>query len=176
VNQPGIFTKIHWSKDGRQLYFAGTLRGGRRAWFRRDMQTRKVTELLKPPSSFSTWKISPNGKQIAYYDYETKEIKVIPVTGGEPRAVVKMKDGEKGGANFWTPDGRYLVYKIGERLWRVAVDGGEPEAVSPKMAPGIWNLRIHPDGRRILFSGQLHPDNNELWALENFLPESTAGD
>jgi len=173
VKQAGNFMNIHWSKDGRQLYFSGPLpqEGGRRAWFRRDMQTGEVTELFKPPSNFSKWKMSPNGKQIAYHDWKTNEIKVIPVTGGEPRVVVKMKDMENNwGAKFWTPDGRYLVYADRERLWRVAVDGGEPEAVSPKMPLGINHLRIHPDGQRILFSGQLHPDNPELWSLENFLP------
>ncbi len=174
----GNFVNVRWSKDGRWLYFGGLLPDeNRSALFRRDMQTGKVTELFEPPSSFNSWKISPDGKQIAYSDWGTDEIKVIPVTGGEPRVVAKVKDVKNKGSKFWTPDGRYLVYVQGGQLWRVAVEGGEPEAItiSPRIRMrGIGHLQIHPDGQRVLFSGQRHPSKYELWALENFLPESTA--
>ncbi|MGD8499867.1 MAG: tetratricopeptide repeat protein, partial [Phycisphaerales bacterium] len=171
----GNFVNIRWSKDGRWLYFGGFLPDeNRNALFRRDMQTGKVTELFEPPSSFYSWKISPDEKQIAYSDWETDEIKVIPVTGGEPRVVAKVKDAKNGGSKFWTPDGRYLVYIDRGQLWRVAVEGGEPEAItiSPRIRMSrIGHLQIHPGGQRILFSGQRHPSKYELWTLENFLPE-----
>ncbi len=176
----GNFVNVRWSKDGRWLYFGGLLPDeNRSALFRRDMQTGKVTELFEPPSSFNSWKISPDGKQIAYSDWGTDEIKVIPVTGGEPRVVAKVKDVKNKGSKFWTPDGRYLVYFQRGKLWRVDVEGGEPEAItiSPRIRMrGIGHLRIHPDGQRVLFSGHRHPSKYELWALENFLPESTAGE
>ncbi len=170
----GNFVNVRWSNDGRWLYFSGFLPDeNRSALFRRDMQTGEVTELFEPPSGFFSWTISPDGKQIAYSDSQTGEIKVIPVTGGEPRVVAKVQNMTKvqrAGSTVWTPDGRYLVYIHRERLWRVALEGGEPEAISPGM-PGIRHLQIHPDGQRILFSGQRHPSKYELWALENFLPK-----
>jgi Tol biopolymer transport system component len=93
VKQPGNFVNVRWSKDGRWLYFGGFLPDeNRSALFRRDMQTGEVTELFEPPSSFFSWTISPDGKQIAYSDSQTGEIKVIPVTGGEPRVVAKVQN------------------------------------------------------------------------------------
>jgi beta-lactamase regulating signal transducer with metallopeptidase domain/WD40 repeat protein len=171
VKQPGNFVNVHWSKDGRWLYFGGFLPGeSRDALFRRDMQTGKVTELFDPPSKFGSWTISPDGQQIAYSGSKPGAIKVIPVTGGEPRVVAKVKNAS---SMFWTPDGRYLVYAQGDQLWRVAAEGGEPEAISPRMRI-YGHLQIHPDGQRILFSGKRHPSKYELWALENFLPTEWA--
>jgi hypothetical protein len=40
----------------------------------------------------------------------------------------------------------------------------------------MTHLRVHPDGRQIVFTGQIHPGKSEVWVMENFLPESTAGE
>ena len=53
-------------------------------------------------------------------------------------------------------------------LWRVAVDSGEEQDLGLSLK-GIWDLAVHPDGRRIAFT---HLQNvTEIWAMENLLPE-----
>ena len=34
---------------------------------------------------------------------------------------------------------------------------------------------VHPDGQRIMFEGRGSGNEAEVWVLENFLPEATAG-
>ena len=73
------------------------------------------------------------------------------------------------------PDGRHLLFSKGPlgnmELWRIPVDGGEPEKLGLAMGGlGLTGLRVHPDGQRIAFSasGGAGP-TNELWVMENFL-------
>ena len=75
-----------------------------------------------------------------------------------------------------TPDGRHLLLakrnadpetQFPHELWRSAAAGGEPESLGLKVEGGIREVRVHPDGRRIVFTSGL--DVTELWAAENFL-------
>ena len=51
-------------------------------------------------------------------------------------------------------------------LWRIAASGGEPESLGVKM-DGLSHVRVHPDGRRIVFAaGSVVSD---LWAAANFV-------
>ena len=57
-------------------------------------------------------------------------------------------------------------------ICRNAVAGGRPERVADELPtdPGGWRgLRIHPDGRQIAFTSK--SVQQELWVMENFLPE-----
>ncbi len=75
------------------------------------------------------------------------------------------------------PDGRHLLFSKGPRgnmeLWRIPVDGGEPEKLGLAMARlGLFGLSVHPDGQRIAFSaGAAGPPTSEVWVMENFLPK-----
>jgi Tol biopolymer transport system component len=85
----------------------------------------------------------------------------------------------------WTPDGRYLLFpKVKDEaveLWRISVAGGEPQnlGLTPRKMGGLnvspmGGLSIHPDGLRIAFTGAESKHGAEIWAIENFLPGSTA--
>ena len=72
------------------------------------------------------------------------------------------------------PDGQNLLFaKRKEKqqkcgLWKVSVDGGEPQNLG-LMMERLAVLRIHPDGQRIAFHSGGYV--SEMWVLENFLPE-----
>ncbi len=80
------------------------------------------------------------------------------------------------------PDGRHLLFSKGRRqnmeLWRIPVDGGEPEKLGLAMVGlGLSGLSVHPDGKRIAFSagGGAGP-TVELWVIENFLHQVVGND
>lgn len=53
----------------------------------------------------------------------------------------------------WTPDGRWLIYNSGGRLYRLSVAGGAPEVVPTGRVRNINNDHVlSPDGARIYFS------------------------
>lgn len=105
-------------------------------------------------------------------------IKIMPAGGGEPRDLSEVP-GEIN-ALAWEPDGKALVLvKPGSgngqtktaELWRVSAAGGKPEKLGATV-PYVFDLRFHPDGRRIAFAGG--EAKAEVWVLENFLPTLTA--
>ena len=55
-------------------------------------------------------------------------------------------------------------------LWRIPVNGGEPQKLDLSMRK-LMHVRIHPDGRRIAFTGSSQPEKSEVWVMENFLPK-----
>ncbi len=80
----------------------------------------------------------------------------------------------------WTPDGRHILFGTGTTgqeqrfaLWRISTDGGEPQELGLSMEGlRLYGLSVHPDGRRIAFTAGRFRE--EVWVLENFLPEVKA--
>jgi Tol biopolymer transport system component len=74
----------------------------------------------------------------------------------------------------WTPDQRYLVFADDAgTLWRVPVNGGEPERIGVSM-DGSIPPQVQPDGRGLYFTMRGDSSPAELWVLENFLPGPSA--
>ena len=128
--------------------------------------------------------ISPDKRWLAFRENHggTAVIKLIPAPGGEARELTRIEDGAMtvGGSTFeFTPDSNYLVYgqsadggdysKVD--LWRVALKGGVPIRMN-LIAEGLQGLSFQPKSNRVAFtSGR---SVRELWAMENFLPETRA--
>jgi Tol biopolymer transport system component len=138
----------------------------------RELATGRETELGRYYMRFP--ELSPDGKWIAFLGYsktaKTYPLTVIPVTGGAGREVCSFPPtGPRGVA--WTPDGRQLIVGIQSgrktELWRVPAAGGTPEKIDINV-DGMWQFRLHPDGRRIAF--ETWENNEEVWAIENLLP------
>jgi Tol biopolymer transport system component len=130
--------------------------------------------------------LSPDGQWLAiqenfFMSEETPSLNVIPSGGGESRELCKFEDGidMHAGAPFtWTADGKYILFTMktnqkddtsGE-LYRIPVEGGEPEKLGLELNGFIINLSVHPDRRHITFSSSEDPVA-EIWVMENFLPE-----
>ncbi|MFC1717267.1 TolB family protein, partial [Candidatus Poribacteria bacterium] len=122
--------------------------------------------------------LSPDGQQLAFIGCHKDEhsIQIAPAAGGETRELfTKVGVGSKAGL-VWTPDGRYLLFgnwDKGAQLWRIPVEGGEPENLGLTMGR-IEHLDVHPDGHRIAFTGPGLTRDPEVWVMENILPTSTA--
>ena len=81
----------------------------------------------------------------------------------------------------WSPDGRHVFFVRGSgkdgmrELWRLPVQGGEPQKIGLEDAY-ISSPSFSPDGRRLAFdAGFMEWTRRELWEMENFLPGSSAG-
>jgi len=126
--------------------------------------------------------ISPDGKFLAFkyasYDSPFESLKVLPLEGGELRELLRLEQYE--GIVFqscaWAPDGRYILYGTGAfsmekpqvELWRISVEGGEPQKLGLSM-DWMRHVRIHPDGKHVTFSAGTY--TAEVWVMENFLPK-----
>lgn len=78
---------------------------------------------------------------LAIYDLETRLTRTVMVTETHLEAP------------NWTPDGRYLIYNSGGRLFRVPVTGGTPELIPTGDINRLNNDHgISPDGTRLALS------------------------
>ena len=160
-----------WSPDGKAIFYVKTIEYSR-SIVAHDLETGKEKELWEGVH-WAGLGISPDGRQLVFAkDYKT--LMVIAVEGGESRILH-----EEGFFAFrcpptWTADGRYVLFgkRNPNELWRVPAEGGELQKVLAMNR--LEDVSVHPDGRRIAFTGG-YRIKMEVWALENFLPKSTAG-
>jgi hypothetical protein len=119
--------------------------------------------------------LSPDASTVAYVG--AGSLGVAPAGGGEARQLAGFSESSyareraDGLGLAWSADQRHVFFVQPNirAIWRVPSAGGEAEKVwvSPNR---IRALRVHPDGSRIAFDSVV--DAWELWALENFLPNS----
>ncbi|MBI4471903.1 MAG: PD40 domain-containing protein [Acidobacteria bacterium] len=174
-----------WSPDGKAIFYTRlTSDPSIRFLVRRELEADDETELYRGHATYMA--VSPNGKWLAFRAFDlsgsTSSIMLLPTDGGEPVKIVELNAPEEipVDALTWTPDGKYILFIKANRkttpqtssIWRIAPHGGKPEPLGLIME-GLSSLRIHPDGRRIAFSGGTN--KNEIWVMENFLPGSKTG-
>ena len=89
-------------------------------------------------------------------DGDSNQLYMMRHDGGEARKITEADDGVSGFA--FSPDGRWLVYRSGERgqqqLYRLPADGlagGEPERITDGDA-GVEQWDFSPDGSRVYFT------------------------
>jgi Tol biopolymer transport system component len=120
---------------------------------------------------------SPDGRQLAFsvltpYPSERASIYVMPAEGGTPREVVRLPDGVASHAGSgpiaWTQTGHLLFVGTepnasAHNVWQVPVSGGDARKLAVEM-PAMKGLRLHPDGRRIVFDGGER--SVEIWTMD----------
>ena len=120
---------------------------------------------------------SPDGSLIAFSGGEIGGIYVVGALGGQPRLIVQ---GARTRRPRFSPDGRFLLYWVGQTAWVnmpgnsvpgatgtlavVPANGGTPRALAGEFASaryGVWS----PDGKKILFVGERggDPDASLDW-------------
>jgi Tol biopolymer transport system component len=175
------FTKIRigdarWSHDGKAVFYIRMGEGQPRRIIVHDLEAGQAKELCRKGVG-GDMAVSPDGRQLVFAR-DDNTLMVMPAEGGEPQELLRLQDTEtiRGGI-AWTANGRYVLF--GKRkynkpgpmeLWRVPAQGGEPQKLLAM--DGFSDISVHPDGRRIAFAGG-HGTKMEVWAMENFLPEST---
>ncbi len=101
--------------------------------------------------------ISPDGKQMAYFNLEAKppQIEIAPIEVFTP--VKTFVPCPTCGGGQWSPDGRSLVYidtsKDGVgNLWAQPIAGGQPKKLTNFTSERIINFAYSRDGKQIAYS------------------------
>jgi Tol biopolymer transport system component len=119
---------------------------GYRAAHLSDRSELRVTTLALPApegTSLDTLAVSPNGEMIAFTAADVTGRTVLwlrSLGSAEPRRLVESTSVI---FPFWSPDSRFVAYASKGFLWKVAVDGGPPQALCPVTAErgATWGLR-----------------------------------
>ena len=93
--------------------------------------------------------------RLEIYDMNTKE-----------RTVIRQFTGRKVEAPNWTPDGKSLVYNSSGLLYRIPVQGGEPEQIDTGTIRGCNNDHlISADGNLLAFSARGPAGSSQVFVL-----------
>lgn len=96
-------------------------------------------------------------------------VRILPVSGGEARALVSGPISGSLRAIAWSADAQYVLFTRGFELWRVPVNGGEPVNTGVTTYPGdMARLSAHPDGRRVAIS-TIAAGSEDIWAIGGLL-------
>ena len=153
-------------------------------------ESRQLTSGLTYDSN-PVW--SPDGKYIAFLSSrgEKPHIYLIPVDGGEAKALTSLAQGASGGP-VWSPDGKHIAFTAGpekeppkpedpyrvtrhvyrfdamgyldnviQDIYIIPIEGGEPK----QLTKDYWNNTMpewSPDGKEILFSTNMRPDSHRI--------------
>ncbi len=134
---------------------------------------------------------SPEGRHVAFKD--KKQLKVFSIPENTSRVLVEAGENSEIGVPWyrglaWSPDGQTIAYilrdtsadsKVQSELWIVSASGGTPRKIAdaPASYPVLGGLTWHPDGKRLVVSGEAAEAQSRLyehWLMENFLPGAKA--
>lgn len=115
--------------------------------------------------------VSPDEKTllygVSYYSKKlnksNRELFTIPVEGGTPTQLTKTAGGEY--SAIWSVDGQKIYYLAaakdgnGLQIWSMNPDGSEKTQISNE-PESITNIKIAPNGSRILFTCDIKVDQN----------------
>lgn len=173
---------IQWSGDGKSFYMTRGFKSTKTLQIViREIESGTEKELYRAfyPKNPNHILYSPDGKWLSLI--EGKELKIMPVEGGESRVLYKCKqEGENLGEFRWSPDGKYIFSVLDQpkqnkiSIWRIPIEGGEIQKVlemSKSSHENIRQLSLHPDGQHIAFQSTSPFGNTEVWVMENFLPK-----
>jgi Tol biopolymer transport system component len=167
-----------WSPDGQRIAFIRTTEKSKDEYvmniFIVPAEGGDVRQLTTEADrvSYAAIKWAPDGDQIAYFSHD-KTINVKPLQGGKPKVVANLEDVHSHCELSWSPDGKELAYTSEGRIMVKSLRGGEPREITT----GILNEEVQnfhidwsPDGKKFVFTAGFGGDE-ELWLMENFLPE-----
>ena len=149
---------IGWSPDGSTLAY-GTMEdvpeGGVSTSSIMSLSGRESRRLIGPASIWGG-RLSPDARWLAYYVLETGRfaVYVTPFPDTRARWLISEQDGRD---PSWSPDGREVYYRTGDRLVAARIDtssgirvDGRRTVIEPFTPPLYDDYDIHPNGRTLV--------------------------
>jgi len=183
VLTPWTRMKGEWTSEGRGIFYVITdSRTDISRVVYKDLEDGSEKDLYKAAPEERIWmSVSPGGQEIAVMelaaDRKIRTLKIIPVNEQKFSVLCAFKDDNNAfPAMGWTPDSKYIYFSrvIGDdeepSIWRIEVSGGEPKRLGSP-SPGLISLSFHPDGKRVALCGFTRGKSDELWVMDNFLPD-----
>ncbi len=173
---PGNFCAgPEWSADGADIFCQRRESSGDARTYsivRRHIATGKEAVLFQStgaPCGGGFLFRSPDGKWLVFRpeDCVSRRLGVVSTQGGELR---EIKDFPM--PLSWTPDSRYVIAQRGKEVSRIPLDGGAPQKWEGSWEGLQWFLRVHPDGKRVVY--RMQQPGSEIWAVENLFPKTIA--
>ena len=170
-----------WSRDGKGLYFRRWTpppNVGTAVWFL-DLQSGAEREIYPDAESVAISPVDGRLALIVRGPDEGMRLVIADSDGRNERALLHVKSVESRSYPRWTPNGQFVLYDrvVGKEphtereLWAVSVESGETHRL-PLDVPGRPGIHsVHPDGRHVAIA--VNASRDEVWKLENFLPELT---
>lgn len=166
--------RLSWSPDGKLLAFAGTVEGKPPPLhlFLLSLDTLEKRQITATPEDDRCPVFSPDGQTLAFIR-GWDEIYLIPVTGGEPRRLTF--DSKRIFGLAWTPDSSAIIFSSARAgnptLWKIAANGGTPEALTPS-GEQVGTLALAHQGNRLVYAQNISDTN--IWQRTNdpTLPDS----
>ena len=183
---PGYLQFQAWSPDSKSIYYLRTTPEASNRLRVHILETGEDREVFG--RTINNLAVSPDGRQVVvrFSDEQASVLAIVPASGGQAKELIRVRKPEAlppWSGLAWTPDGKQILFsKVAQmrgdsevagvyELWRVPAQGGEPQRIGIAM-DGLRDLRVHPDGQRIVFAaGQ---NKHEVWVMENFLPVQKA--
>ena len=183
------------STDARTMFYRRPIESATNefAIVARDLATGTEREVIRRPNIGSVNR-SPDGHWLALTIDPAKttpaSIVLVPLLGGEPvelwRAEGTQSIGSAQmlalGAGSWAIDSQSLIARrmLGPdqpELWWLSIDGRRMRKLEELTGLVPAGLRVHPDGKRVLFGARVagggsSPKPTEVWVWENLLGPS----
>jgi len=169
----GVIHRPQWSADGRSIYYAvSDVDHPDFRIMRHEMADGSEHEVYSSAAKLSpTFALSGDGALLTVMEAgaDSATISVVPTAGGQARPILRLAMSERISSLTWSRDGKFVLFsklnaqKMTGELWRVALDGAAAQPLGLEMK-NMSGLRMHPDGRRIGFTGG--EAGMEVWVME----------
>ena len=138
------------------------------------------------PKTMGAQAVSPDRRWLSALDRSESGGKVLRVISTDSGAVKQLfkfsqKDGPIPIRHAWSADSKYVFYTRRVvtqdsskcEMWRVSIDGGQPQKTGLEMPGVIDHISAHPDGEHLAFENMapMSASPAEMWVMENFLPK-----
>jgi Tol biopolymer transport system component len=181
LSSPSVWERqldwLTWSADGRSLFYTDQQSNGATGLFRWDLESQREEALLTstPPPFYYGLATSPDGSSLAFSVWDTSRrlssLVVLDLVTRDRSPLAEVPLPSSIGPPAWSPDSRYVLYGVGDQLWRVKRSGGKPERIHAAGTFGYnrAGLSIHPGGNRFAFVRE-RGNSSAVWAIEGLFP------